>query len=77
MLPQIGPGTFAPAPLAPTATARSEQGAPPGAGEVAAARIRPETAERVDPPRPPLAHTARPRTECEDGDAIEEAGAER
>ncbi len=56
MLPQIGPGTFLQAPLASTATARTEQGAPPGTGETAAARIRPETAERVDPPRPPLAY---------------------
>lgn len=52
MLPQIiGPGTFTPSQLAPTVTSRSEQGAPPGAGETAAARIRPETAVRVDPPR--------------------------
>lgn len=56
MLPQIGPGTFFQAPLASTVTARAEQGAPPGTGETAAARIRPETAERVDPPRPPLTY---------------------
>ena len=65
MLPQIiGPGTFTPSPLAPTVTSRAEQGAPPGAGETAAARIRPDTAERVDPPRAvfksfPIAEEAR------------------
>lgn len=52
MLPQIvGPGTFAPAPLAPTAAERSAQGALPAEGETAAAATRPETTDRVDPPR--------------------------
>ena len=52
MLPQIiGPGTFAPSPFAPSATARTEQGAQPSVGETSAAVIRAETAERVDPPR--------------------------
>jgi hypothetical protein len=52
MLPQItGPGAFTPAPLAPAAAARVAQGAQPTAGETAAAALRPETVERVDPPR--------------------------
>jgi hypothetical protein len=52
MLPQIiGPGTFAPSPLAPSSTARTEQGAQPNVGETAAAAVQAETAERVDPPR--------------------------
>jgi hypothetical protein len=52
MLPQItGPGAFAPVPLAPAVPARTEQGAQPFSGETAAAGFRPETMERVDPPR--------------------------
>lgn len=52
MLPQIvGPGTFTPSPLAPTAAERTSQGAQPSVGETAAAATRPETAARVDPPR--------------------------
>jgi hypothetical protein len=52
MLPQIvGPGAFTPAPFAPAVAARAAQGAQPTAGETAAAALRPETAERVDPPR--------------------------
>jgi hypothetical protein len=52
MLPQIvGPGTFTPSPLAPTAAERTSQGAQPSVGETAAAALRPETANRVDPPR--------------------------
>jgi hypothetical protein len=52
MLPQIvGPGTFTPSPLAPTAAERTSQGAQPTVGETAAAALRPETAARVDPPR--------------------------
>jgi hypothetical protein len=52
MLPPItGPGTFSPAPLAPAVSARAEQGAQPTTGETAAAAVRPETPERVDPPR--------------------------
>jgi hypothetical protein len=52
MLPQIaGPGAFIPAPFAPAVAARAAQGAQPTAGETAAAALRPETAERVDPPR--------------------------
>jgi hypothetical protein len=49
MLPPItGPGIPSPIPLA---LARVEQGAQPGSGETAAAGLRPETRERVDPPR--------------------------
>jgi hypothetical protein len=52
MLPQItAPGAVTPAPLAPAATLRAEQGAQPTTGETAAAAFRPETTERVDPPR--------------------------
>jgi hypothetical protein len=52
MLPQIvGPGTFAPSPLAPSVSERTLQGAQPSVGETAAADTRPEVANRVDPPR--------------------------
>jgi hypothetical protein len=52
MLPQIiGPGTFPPTPTASTASARAEQGAQPSGGETGAANARPETTNRVDPPR--------------------------
>jgi hypothetical protein len=52
MLPQItGHGTFSPSPPAPAVTLRAEQGAQPFTGETAAAAFRPETRERVDPPR--------------------------
>jgi hypothetical protein len=52
MLPQIvGPGTFTPSPLAPNAAERTSQGAQATVGETAAAAARPETANRVDPPR--------------------------
>jgi hypothetical protein len=52
MLPQIiGPGTFTPAPFAPAVPARTEQGAQPFTGETAAAGVRPDTPERVEPPR--------------------------
>lgn len=52
MLPQIiGPATFAPSHNAPSSTARVEQGAQPDVGETAAAWVRAETAERVDPLR--------------------------
>jgi hypothetical protein len=58
MLPPItGPGAFSPAPQAPAVSVRAEQGAQPTTGETAAAALRPETPERVDPPRtlPPTA----------------------
>jgi hypothetical protein len=52
MLPPItGPGSFSPSPPAPAVSARAEQGAQPTTGETAAAALRPETPERVDPPR--------------------------
>jgi hypothetical protein len=52
MLPQIvGPGTFTPSPLAPSAAERALQGAQPAVGETAAAATRPEFANRVDPPK--------------------------
>lgn len=60
MLPLIvGPGAFTPSPLAPSVAERNLQGAQPSVGETAAAGTRPETPNRVDPPRvlpatPPL-----------------------
>jgi hypothetical protein len=60
MLPLIvGPGTFTPSPFAPSVAERSLQGAQPSVGETAAAGTRPETPNRVAPPRvlpatPPL-----------------------
>jgi hypothetical protein len=52
MLPQIiGPGVLPPASLASAVPSRAEQGAQPAIGETAAASLRPETLERVDPPR--------------------------
>jgi hypothetical protein len=47
----VGPGTFAPSPFAPSAAERTGQGAQPKVGETAASGVRPETVNRVDPPR--------------------------
>jgi hypothetical protein len=52
MLPPItGSGTYSPSPPAPAVSLRAEQGAQPTTGETAAAALRSETSERVDPPR--------------------------
>jgi hypothetical protein len=52
MLPQIvGPAAFPASPLAPSAAERAAQGAQPAVGETSAGATRPETANRVDPPR--------------------------
>ncbi len=48
LTPITGPGIPSPTPLA---LDRVAQGAQPGSGETAAAGLRPETRERVDPPR--------------------------
>lgn len=53
MLPNVvGPGAFPPPIMSSSgASARAEQGAQPLVGETSASRARPETANRVDPPR--------------------------
>lgn len=52
MLPNVvGPGAFPPPIMSSGASARAEQGAQPLVGETAASRARPETPNRVDPPR--------------------------
>jgi hypothetical protein len=52
MLPNVvGPGAFPPPIMSSGASARAEQGAQPLVGETSASRARPETPNRVDPPR--------------------------
>ncbi len=69
MLAQISPLSFG-APTVDAPSTRVVQGAPPGKGETAAAAMRPESVQRVDPPRVLMAAPPIPERELRKADLI-------